>query len=51
MDKKLNFDKKVLELITMAYEGVFDNNQDIITIVQECGELFTQNYIIIIRCV
>ncbi len=44
MDKKLNFDKKVLELITMAYEGVFDNNQDIITIVQECGELFTQNY-------
>ena len=42
--KKLNFDKKVLELITMAYEGVFDNNQDIITIVQECGELFTQNY-------
>ncbi len=44
MDKKLNFDKKVLELITMAYEGVFDNNQDIITIVQECEELFTQNY-------
>ncbi len=44
MDKKLNFDKKVLELIKMTFEGVFDNNQDIINIVQECGELFTQSY-------
>lgn len=44
MDKKLNFDKKVLELIKMSLEGVFDNNQEIITIIQECGELFTQSY-------
>ena len=28
----------------MTFEGVFDNNQDIINIVQECGELFTQSY-------
>lgn len=44
MDKKLNFDERVLDLIKMALEGVFDNNLDIITIVQECGELFAHSY-------